>query len=83
MSVAKQETFYAKVINDSGNDQKVLFNIVNNLLDKQKVRALPEHTDPRKLADEFNEYYIEKIKKLRKTIPTDSTGMEVPRSEDG
>ena len=79
MSVQKQEAFYSKVVSEAGNDQKILFNVVNNLLDKRKVRILPEHTDPKELADEFNEYYIEKIKKLRKTIPNNSTGIELPR----
>ena len=41
---------------------------------------MPEHNDPQKLADEFNDYYIDKIKKLRETIPTDSVGMEIPSS---
>ena len=80
MSVQKQEVFYSKVVSEAGNDQKILFSVVNNLLDKRKVRALPEHTDPKKLADEFNEYYIEKINNLRKTIPTNSTGIELPRT---
>ena len=31
------------------------------------------------MADEFNEFYVDKIKNLRKTIPTDSTGMELPQ----
>ena len=41
-----------------------LFKVVNDPLDKQKVRALPEHTDPKALADEFNDYYIDEVKKL-------------------
>ena len=79
MSVEKQEDFYAKVVEEAGNDQKTLFKVVNTLLDKQNVKVLPEHTDPSKLADEFNEYYIQKIKKLRDSIPLNSTGMEPQR----
>ena len=38
-------------------------------MDKTKVRILPEHDDPKKLANEFNTYYIDKIDKIRKAIP--------------
>ena len=80
MSVEKQRLFYSKVVEESGNDQRALFKVVNNLLDKQKIRVLPEHNDPKELADEFNHYYIDKVKKLRATIPTDSTGLERKRN---
>ena len=40
------------------------------MLDKEKVRILPEHNDPVHLAEEFNQYYLQKIEKLRKTIPS-------------
>ena len=39
------------------------------MLDKKESRILPEHTDPVKLANEFNQFYIKKVEKLRMTIP--------------
>ena len=32
--------------------------LANELLDKRKVRVLPEHDDPVKLANDFNRYYV-------------------------
>ena len=72
MAIRKQEHFYSGLISEAGGEQEALFKIANNLLDKKKVRTLPEHDNPVKLANEFNTYYIEKIKKIRKEIPTTS-----------
>ena len=69
LSIEKQENFYSKLIDTSSNKQKSLFEVVDKLLDKKDERILPVHTDPVALANEFNEYYIEKIEKLRESIP--------------
>ena len=47
----------------------MLFKIANELLDKKKIRILPEHDDSVKLANEFNKYYVEKKEKIREAIP--------------
>ena len=78
LSIAKQETFYAEAINSSGSKQKSLFAVVEKLLDKKDPRVLPTHTDPVALANNFNNYYIDKIDKLRESIPI-STNNEIPR----
>ena len=65
MSVAKQESYYSWIVEKAGNNQKTLFKVVNNLLDKEKVSTLPEHTDSLKLADEFNDYYTKKVDNLK------------------
>ena len=59
MAITKQKEYYSKIINGAGNDQKMLFKIANELLDKKKRRILPEHDDSVKLANEFNKYYVE------------------------
>ena len=69
MSISKQNSHYTKLVDEAGNDQKTLFKVANSLLDKGQTRVLPEHTDPLQLANEFNQYYINKIDKLRKSIP--------------
>ena len=38
-------------------------------MDKTKEKVLPSYTDPTKMANEFNKYYIEKVSKIRKSIP--------------
>ena len=81
MSLKKQKFYYSKIVEKAGNDQKTLFNVANRLLDKGKSRTLPEHTDALKLADDFNEYYLEKIGKLRKSIPPSNGENDVENRE--
>ena len=61
--IAKKRMYYSKIVDDTGSNQKSLFNVVNNL----EAKSLPEHTDPVKLANEFNNYYIKKMDDIRKT----------------
>ena len=69
LSVSKQEQYYKHLIESSSNKQKSLFKIVDETLDKKAERILPAHTDAKALANEFNQYYIDKIDKLRAAIP--------------
>ena len=78
MSTTKRQTYYSKVVDEAGNDQKCLFKIVNDLLDRNKMRSLPEHTDSIQLANDFNNYYIKKIDDIRKTIPNNPVGVNIP-----
>jgi exonuclease III len=69
MVINKQTKHYTKLVTDAGNCQKTLFKVANELLDKNNERVLPQHTDSKKLANEFNKFYIEKIQKIRQKIP--------------
>ena len=73
LALAKQTSYYSKLVEDSSNCQKSLFKVANELLDKDKERVLPSHTDPKELANEFNEYYVDKVKKIRQSIPEPAT----------
>ena len=81
LSASKQNEYYTKLVDDAGNDQKSLFKVANHLLDKGKTRVLPEHTDPLQLANRFNKYYIDKIDKLRKSIPPSNIESQVGRKK--
>ena len=70
MALAKQTEHYSKVVTDAGSCQKSLFKIANTLLDKTKVKVLPTYTDPKQLANQFNKFYIEKVKRIRNSIPS-------------
>ena len=72
MSLSKQNSYYSKIVEETGNDQKTLFKVANSLLDKEKSRTLPDHTDSLELANRFNNYYTTKIDKIRKAIPATS-----------
>ena len=84
MVLTKQTNHYSKIISEAGNCQKSLFRIANDLLDKTKEKVLPSYSDPEKLANEFNEYFVEKVKKIRKSIPeTTSNGNHYSRPFTG
>ena len=69
LAISKQECHFSKVIDSAENKQKSLFKVVDKLLDRRDERILPVHADPVALANNFNKYYIDKIYKLRDSIP--------------
>ena len=69
MSLEKQKSYYSGVIEKCGS-QKELFKVANDLLDKTKDRVLPSYTEPVGLANRFNDFFIEKVIKIRNSIPT-------------
>ena len=72
LALSKQTDHYSKIIHDAGNCQKSLFRVANELMDKTKEKVLPFHSDPKKLANEFNEYFVDKVKKIRNSIPVEN-----------
>ena len=48
-----------------GNDTKKLYKIVNNLLGTNKEKPLPPNNNKNKLADDFANYFLGKIQKIR------------------
>ena len=69
LALEKRKSYYSKLVKDSGKCQKTLFKVANELLDRNKERVLPSHMDSKKLANDFNTFYIEKVKKIRASIP--------------
>ena len=59
LALTKQTDHYSKIIDNAGNCQKSLFKVANELLDKTKEKILPSYSDPKQLANEFNEYFVE------------------------
>ena len=78
MSIMKQKVYYSNLVETNKTNQNSLFKIVNNVLDNNKTRTLPDHSDPVQLANEFNKYYIEKVENLRKTIPPATEKVDIP-----
>ena len=70
MSMEKQNHYYTKLIN-SCESQKDLFKVANEILDKTKEKVLPPFSDPVDLANKFNKFYVDKVVKIRESIPVD------------
>ena len=73
LSLAKQTSYYSKLVGESKNCQRSLFKIANELLDKSNDKVLPSHTNEKQLANHFNEYFVEKVSKIRRSIPVESS----------
>ena len=69
MALEKQTEHYSRILKDAGGCQKTLFKVANELLHKNDERVLPSHTDSKALANEFNQFYVNKVKKIRNSIP--------------
>ena len=53
-----------KQLLDTGSDTKKLYRIVNSLLGWKTDNPLQDHSDPATLAEEFAEFFYQKIEKI-------------------
>ena len=83
MALSKQTHHYTNLIESNSNSQKALFKVANELLDKNNKKVLPTHSNPKELADKFNNYFVEKIQKIRKSIPKVNNRVEYSRPFQG
>ena len=79
MSLDKRTSYFHDLIESKRGDQRALFGIVNNVLDKNKSRGvLPECENSKDLANRFNEFYLNKVKQLRSKIPVSKHNLIQP-----
>ena len=69
LAMSKQTAHYTKLVENASGSQNSLFKLANKLLDKKNEKILPTHNDPQQLANDFNSYFIEKVKNIRESIP--------------
>ena len=72
LCVEKQSQFYAKAIENCNNSHKELFSVCKNLLDQTKSTKLPTYGCPKVMATKFNNYFIDKIEKIRSSFVKES-----------
>ena len=65
LSIVKRKQYFSKCVAESSNSQRELFKICSSLLDTQKYTSLPESNDSHHLANMFNQFFIQKIVKIR------------------
>lgn len=71
LATSKRSQFYRSLIQKNEGDQSSLFQIVSKVLDKQKSSGiLPQFgNQPEHLANQFNQFYTDKVRKIRDKIP--------------
>ena len=57
--------------------------VANEFLDRNHERVLPAYTDSKALANEFNAYYVDKVKKIRQSIPSVDSDIRFSRPFQG
>jgi hypothetical protein len=67
---AKQE-YYKSKIEECGTDQKKLFRVTEELMHAANEAVLPSHSSPQALAEQFVEFFDEKISKIRQGFSTE------------
>ncbi len=68
MITIEKKRYYNKQITDCDGDQKKLFNIVDNLLNRKKPTALPQHNDLKSLVETFSDFFVGKIETIRNDL---------------
>ena len=71
----KRAYYYSSMINSISGDQKALYKFCNQLLDKQKSCTFPETDDNYALAQQFNKFFVDKVNKIRMSIPSSSSNV--------
>ena len=60
--------YYSNLIDQCAGDCRKLFRVVNYLCREPLDTALPEHTDPTKLANEFDTFFLKKIEIIKENL---------------
>ena len=63
--------YYSDKITEGGHDTKSLFKIAKEFTGHNENRILPSHNVPNILANEFSEYFCDRVKKIRDGISID------------
>ena len=66
----KKKEYLEKKISNSSHKTRTLYKTVNRVLDRKQESLLPDFTeDISKLAEDFNQYFTDKIDNIRNNIP--------------
>ena len=68
MAKEKRISFCKTSINDCKGNQGSLFKTIPKLLDAKHPKVLPKHLDDKQLADDFNNFFVEKVSNIRSSI---------------
>ena len=57
--------YYSNLIDQCAGDSRKLFRVVNSLCREPLETALPEHTDPTKLGNEFGTFFLKTLEIIK------------------
>lgn len=65
----KKQQYYTRKLDNAKGDMRAIYQIASREMDRTKAVVLPECEDTAKLAADFNNFFIEKIQKIRENFP--------------
>ena len=68
-----KQSYYSSIISENASDQKALFNTVDRLLYRKTDRQYPSCESSLELCNNFSDFFVNKITKIRTELPTFST----------
>ena len=68
MLYASKTSTYSKEIKDCRGDTKKLYKLVYNLMGTSQENLLPDNDNPEELANEFADFFMDKISKIRDSL---------------
>ena len=80
----KRTEYFSNLITKCEGDNRALFSIVNTVMDKRKTTGiLPECNNPRTLANQFNNFYSDKVSQIRNKIKPSLLEKDFRKNFDG
>ena len=65
----KKRRYVSNIIDNSSNNVRTLFQVVNKGLDRNQTKVLPDYTDDlKKLASDCNEFFVKKVENFRSNM---------------
>lgn len=69
LALEKKKQHFSKTINNSNGNPRTLYAMVNKELDRKQSKKLPDYTDDLdELATTFNDFFVNKIDKIRENM---------------
>ena len=75
--VSKKKEYYSRRVANCQNSKSELFSMCKNLLDKPRGLTIPQTSDPSNLANQFNNYFCDKIVNIRNNLTPPSRLCEI------
>ena len=77
-----RKDYYEYKILKCGRDQKSIYKVTNHLLGKSKSSLLPQHGSTSELAEQFNDFFNNKIITIRNSLVSSTAYKEEPDEDD-
>ena len=75
--ISKKKDYYSRRVSNCQNSQSELFSMCKNLLDKPRGSTVPQTSDPMDLANKFNNYFCDKVVKIRNNLTPPAASCQI------